>query len=384
MSKIDIVLKIFIIILIISIFYLLSKRYIENFSNQDDYFKGYNTRLNYRNTGIYPWERHNIYSSLPNDVTLKYDTAYYYEYGNDDYETKLKKIFKNDCKKLIIAVEGTNWTQWRTPRCIVSKESNCGSGYSNDMILDYYNKIYNYIITNINNSDELILPDEIGKISKSKIQVVHDIMKRYRINKDQKDYLMFDIEMILYRKNKLHGKHVKFYVITDNNNINVISLKILGIVNEDNIAMHPVLAKDEYDDLNKDFGIFIPEASTTALKYNRTTTDYNEIYEGTEKLEESLLEEQLYNKLETNYDTELVDTTSDNYELTKNINDDNYSVYMKNVDLKYLKQKADEKYREDVNNKYINDQNTMRLKFLNDILNEKERTKNYKVAAFKN
>jgi hypothetical protein len=56
--------------------FYIPKRYVEKFTNQDNYIKGYNTRLNYRNTGVYPWERHNIYSSLPNDVQLKYDTAY--------------------------------------------------------------------------------------------------------------------------------------------------------------------------------------------------------------------------------------------------------------------------------------------------------------------
>lgn len=387
-KNIDIMLKIFILILILCIFYVLSIKCIEKFTDQDNYFKAYNTRINYRNTGLYPWDRHFIYNSLPNDINMKYNTAYYYEFGNDEYELRLRNIFKNDCKKLIVAVEGTNWSNWINPRCIIStSENSCTSEITKDLVVEYYNKVFTFISNKINDSNSLMLPDDLLSERKVKIQIVHDILKRYRFNTDHKDYLMIDIEMILYRENKQHGKHVKFYVITNGIDINIVVVKILGLVAEDQIAMHPVLAKDAYDDLNKNFSVFIPEGfkeSKVKLEYDRNNIDYNEIYEGTEKLMDSLLEEKLYNKLESNYNAEFVDNKKINYEITRNINDNNYDIYMKNIDMKYESQKEEEKKRENINKYYSQKQTELRKLFLNEINKLNSDKKQYTINSFKN
>lgn len=380
----DIILKIVILILILCIFYVLTIKCIENFADQDNYYKAYNTRLNYRNTGENPWDRHFIYNSLPNDVIIKYDNAYYYEYGNDEYEQKLRKIFNNDCKKLIVAVEGTKWSNWINPRCVISSTDNsCETKITKDLIIEYYNKIFTYISNKINDSDKLILPDDLLTNKKVKIQIVHDILKRYRININQKEYMMFDIEMILYRENKQHGKHIKFYVVSNNIDINVIVVKILGLVSEEQIGMHPVLAIDSFDDLNKDFGIFIPEGNNLK-KIQKDPINYNEIYEGTEKLTDSLLEEQLYNKLEKNYDAELVDNKNVNYQITKNINDNNYDIYMKEIDMKYYEEKKEEKRREDLNKYYSEKQQEIRKQFLDELKKTDDNKNRYVIGQYKN
>lgn len=387
-KNMDIILKVFILFLIICIFYVLSTKCVEGFIDQDNYFKAFNTRINYRNTGLYPWDRHFIYNSLPNDITMKYDTAYYYEFGNDEYELRLRNIFNNDCKKLIVAVEGTNWSPWMNPRCIISSsENSCNNGISKDLIVEYYNKVFTFISNKINDSNSLMLPDDLLSGKKVKIQIVHDILKRYRFNINQKDYMMIDIEMILYRENKQHGKHVKFYVITNGIDINIIVVKILGLVAEEQIAMHPVLAKDAYDDLNKDFSIFIPEGfkeNKIKLEYDKNTTNYNEIYEGTEKLTDSLLEEQLYNKLEENYNAELVDNKKINYEISENINDNNYDIHMKNIDLKYEQQKQDEKNRDNINKYYSQKQLELRKIYMDEINSIDSDKNKYKLNSFKN
>ena len=303
-DNILIAIRIIIVILIISIFIILSKNYVETFKNQDsdEQYKAYNTRLTYRNTGELPWERHEIYSSLPVDIKVKYKEAYFYEYGNDEYTLKLREIFNNNCEKLIMVVEGTNWTKWQN-----SKNNN-----KPDILLSYYNKIYNYIYDTINNSKILNLPNDDNPATK--IQIVHDILKRYKQNTDNPSYYLFEIELLLYREGKLQGKHFKFIVLSNNISINVIVIKLVGVVSEDNIGMHPVLANDDYNDLNKNFDIFIPQKNILNDNIDKNVNgNYDVIYSNSESLSNNEIENQLYNKLVNTYNPELVDIYDNNY-----------------------------------------------------------------------
>lgn len=291
-----------IVILIISIFIILSKNYVETFKNQDDgeQYKAYNTRLSYRNTGELPWERHEIHSSLPLDLKVKYKEAYFYEYGNDEYTLKLREIFNNNCEKLIMVVEGTNWTKWQNPK----------NNNKPDILLSYYNNIYNYIYNMINDSDILNLPNDNPP---TKIQIVHDILKRYRQNIDNPSYYLFEIEIVLYREGKLQGKHFKFIVMSNNISINVIIIKLIGVISEDNIIMHPILANDDYNDLNKNFDIFIPQKNLLNDNINTNPPKYDAIYSNSEGLSNNAIENQLYNKLVNSYNTEEIDIYDNNY-----------------------------------------------------------------------
>ena len=302
-DNILIAIRIIIIILVISIFIILSKNYVETFKNQDsdEQYKAYNTRLTYRNTGELPWERHEIYSSLPIDIKVKYKEAYFYEYGNDEYTLKLREIFNNNCEKLIMVVEGTNWTKWQN-----SKNNN-----KPDILLSYYNNIYNYIYNTITDSNILDLPNDNPP---TKIQIVHDILKRYKQNIDDKSYYLFEIELLLYREGKLQGKHFKFIVLSNNISINVIVIKLIGVVSEDNIGMHHVLANDDYNDLNKNFDIFIPQKNMLNDNIDKNAKEnYDVIYSNSESLSNNQIENQLYNKLVNTYDPELIDIYDNNY-----------------------------------------------------------------------
>ena len=198
---------------------------------------------------------------------------------------------------------------------------------------------------------------------------------------------MFDIEMLLYRESKLQGKHIKFFIISNNVNINVIIAKIIGVVNEDNISFYPVLANDNYNDKNE-FDIFIPSA--TQYDNNITSlTDYNEIFEATEKLTETSIENNLYDKLISSYDAEMIDTTSNNYELKKNyeitdnVNTNNYELDLKNINQTIEAAKQDELERLKKNKEYADLQNKIRLQFLADLQKRDEEIKQYKLASFK-
>lgn len=348
--------RIFIVIIIIGIFIILSNRCIEQFKEleKDEEYNAYNTRLSYRNTNELPWERHEIYSSIPQDITVKYKDAYYYEYGNEEYERKLREIFKNNCNKLIMVVEGTNWSKWINP-----KKNN-----KPDILLSYYNNIYNFIYESINNSDILNLPNNDS--SHNKIQIVHDILRRYRFNTDDPSYLLFDIDLVLYREGKLQGKHFKFFVMYNNKSINVVALKLIGVVSEDNIIMHPVLANDQNDKLNKDFDIFIPQKNLEKPSYNKLT-DYDTIYSNTDKLVNSDIENQLYNKLLADYNPEAVDNYNNNY----HPQDEQYNSSISNKE-------AYEKYLSDLekNNIYTAAQSDVRDFFLSNLNKPIDESKN--------
>ena len=64
-------------------------------------------------------------------------------------------------------------------------------------------------------------------------------------NKLENQYLL-DIDLILYREGKTHGKNVKF-VTKINDSIQVIYVEVMGIVSEDKFYLSPV--KADYDDI---------------------------------------------------------------------------------------------------------------------------------------
>lgn len=254
--------KLILIIIIIIIFYLFFNRNIEKFFID-----------NYRNINTYPWDRDNIYSSLPIDIKSKYESTYFYEFSNNEFEKKLNEIFKKcDINDIITILDGNTWSNWINP-----KESNYKS-----KILDYYNKIYDYINYEINNSDLLKLPNN----SKNKINIIKDKLIQYKFNKNNKEYLLFDIELLLHRINKPLGKHIKMIVVSNNIDIYVIYSKIIGIVNENNIITDNI---KEYDD-NFKYNEFLPDKNT-----KNNLNSY--IYLHDENLLNSEINKNIYDKL---------------------------------------------------------------------------------------
>jgi len=260
------ILKILLVIIIIIIFYLVINFNIEKF----------NINNNYRSIEENPWDRNDIYSLIPYDIKAKKNDLYFYEYGNDEYEKKLNEIFNNKCttENLILILEGNNWSNWINP----SKSNN------NYLILDYYNKIYNFIYNKINDSDILKLPNNTN----NNIKIIKDKLINIKNNLDDTSYYMFDIELLLYRDNKPLGKHVKFIVISNNINIYIIYIKIIGVINENNIK------NTIYDNYNKkEYNEYIP---SKLINYNLNSY----IYEGSDKLLNSDINNILYNKLYNN------------------------------------------------------------------------------------
>jgi hypothetical protein len=319
-SNIIILYNILSIILIVIIFFLVIKRYlkdtdknIETFNmnsdviNYDNNFKYMpsNTRIMYENTGEYPWNRHIINSSIPYDVNVKKEAVnvYYYEFDNNTYDEKLKEVFHNNCNELIIAVEGNNWSKWLNPK--LEKDNR-----KIELLLKYYKKIYKFLDERLNNSVVMDLP---GKDAKQKIQIVHDLMLRYRYHNESPEYYMFDIDLILYRVGKFQGKHVKAVVITNGTIINVILIKIIGVISEDNIVLFPYKGYDIKN--NNTFNQFVPMKYGMVDNERKNSTKYtfyvNDTYIDKE------LENILFKKLLEDNIPQDIDINNNNYEPTK-------------------------------------------------------------------
>ncbi len=308
-----ILIKIVSVLLIVAIFSIIINQYfllinIEKFNQNTDIidydnqfkYKPYNIRLMYENTGEYPWNRHTINSSIPYDVNIKKEAVnvYYYEFDNATYNNKLKEVFKSNCEELIIAVEGSEWNNWQNPKKL--SETN-----EKNKLKAYYDNIYAFAIKRLNGS----IMDLPGEDKKKKIQIVHDIMLRYRKHKTNTSYYMFDIDMILYREGKFQGKHIKFVAITNGINVNIILAKVIGVVSEDNIVIYPYTS---YDKLNTiDFNQFIP------LKYGMIQSDTRGSSENTFNISDTYMNSEveniMYKKLLEETIPEDIDISNNNF-----------------------------------------------------------------------
>lgn len=308
------IIKIISILLILLIFVIVIYHYLSIDSNIEKFnqdtgdinyenkfkYKPYNIRLMYENTGEYPWNRHTINSSIPYDVNIKKEAVnvYYYEFDNKTFNNKLKKVFKSNCEELIIAVEGSEWNNWINPKTLKDIDEK-------NKLKSYYDKIFEFAIKRLN-SDIMNLP---GEDKNQKIQIVHDIMLRYRKHKLYPLYYMFDIDMILYRAGKFQGKHIKLVAITNGSTINVILANIIGVVSEDNIVIYPYTS---YDKLNTtDYHQFIP------LKYgtveNDTKNSSKNTFNISDKYMNSEIESIMYKKLLEENIPEDVDISNNNF-----------------------------------------------------------------------
>lgn len=267
--------------------------------NKDKDILPYNTRIIYNNRGELPWNRHTINSSIPYDVTVKKEAsnAFYFEFNNAEYESRLKEIFKNNCEELIIATEGNNWSKWINPKKLKTDDDN--DLREIDKILKYYNNIFEIVEKKLNDTDIMDLQGDIN--NPKKIQIVHDIMKRYRYNIDNNNFYIFDIEMILYRPGKLQGKHIKIVATTNGVTVNIIVIKIIGVISEDNIVLYPYTGTDTLNKKNMEYDIFTP---TEFGKIVSSETDYDTILSGLDKNINSEVERIMYDKLLNDYNEE--------------------------------------------------------------------------------
>jgi hypothetical protein len=136
------------------------------------------------NKGVLP---ENTIDSIPVNTKIqdRYKNMYYSEYSDKEYEDILIHL-------------------------LTKPNINSNINNSDDFI--------KYIFDILNNSDQL-----------NELQIVDKSIKRN------------NIELLFYRKDKYQGKHVRFII---NNNWKIISIKVIGSVPQDQIALFPVFSAD--------------------------------------------------------------------------------------------------------------------------------------------
>lgn len=196
------------------------------------------------NKGQAPWLHSSIHQSNISDPVIKYKHAYYYEMTNQEYESALKTLFSmKSCNTLAQALEKSQWTDAMNPGEI-TKSTWAG----------VYEQWMKEFTKAVNASIELKLSGDA-----SKIQVVHDRWIAAYFHVTDPTLLRIDMEVLLYRYGKPHGKHVSMSIIakrkeadgifasTNDWHFTVVAIEVLGIVPEDQIAIHPVVANNPFD-----------------------------------------------------------------------------------------------------------------------------------------
>lgn len=194
--------------------------------------------LAYVNKGQAPWLHYAIHQSNISDPIIKYKNAYYYEMPNEEYENALKHAFAlKSCNALTQALRKAEWSDAKKPSEVL------GSRW-----VGVYEQWLAEFTQTINAAPELKLTGDT-----TAIQVVHDRWIAVHTHVNDPTLLRMDIEVILYRMGKPHGKHVSMSVIAKRMGdegkfaTTVVAIEILGVVPEDQIALFPVVASNPFD-----------------------------------------------------------------------------------------------------------------------------------------
>lgn len=195
----------------------------------------YNHELLYQNNGDAPWLRYNVHQTLFDDPTIKYQNAYYYEYPNEKYKNALINTMTQITQKMSVS---NNWLPPSTP----------------DKLDETYQQVYdvwmNLFSKTVRMSPDLLLPNETSN-NRTPIQVVHDRWISSQLHATEKQTIRMEIEIILYRNSKPHGKHIHMIVVAKNIdkqwNFHTEVVHVMGIIPEDQIALFPVHAKNPFD-----------------------------------------------------------------------------------------------------------------------------------------
>jgi hypothetical protein len=198
-----------------------------------------NDDLIYANTGTSPWLHHTVQGSLPVDPSVQFKKAYYYELDNKRYINGLRKALIVSCGLIYDAIQQGNWGTSVT-----------SSDTASDEVIAAYNACVSSIASKLNSSDALDLPGDSA--SPKRIQVVHDILKSYKVNSHIYHMYLIEMELVLYRENKYHAKHISLTCTAKKQgynqwSTNVVAVKLLGVVPEDQIALYPVIASNPFE-----------------------------------------------------------------------------------------------------------------------------------------
>ena len=204
-----------ILIFIIIIFIISSKYFIETFFNYNTNNDIYNSTIDYKNYDpeFFNYKRNLQIISTPLDnIDYINNKHYYYEHNNTDYLKKMYEIFNvNNDVNTLIKINHSDWSNWDIPNKKVNK---------------IYYKFLNYF-------NNIIRPHKIFNI--------YTIFKKFKFNNNNTNNLLIDSDILLYRNNKIHGKHLNVLIYYNNNKFHIINFNIIGIVSQFNIINNSYL-----------------------------------------------------------------------------------------------------------------------------------------------
>jgi len=209
------------LILIIALFIFFSKKFTENFTlfhddnNKNIFAKYYvNHKFNFDNKYV-------IDSHPSNDLNFVNSNNDSYEYNDSMFKEKLYKILEinNNLKILFKITENIKWSIWKNPdKC-------------NEIIYKKFIKFLNIIL------------------KENSLNNIYHTLNKYKVNINNSNNLLFNIDLLLYRNNKIHGKHINLIVYYNNDKFYIIYLNIIGSVNQYDIINNTFLKDINYDNV---------------------------------------------------------------------------------------------------------------------------------------
>jgi|TARA_Y100000389_G_C17335424_1_gene450361 hypothetical protein len=209
------------LILIIALFIFFSKKFTENFTlfhddnNKNIFAKYYvNHKFNFDNKYV-------IDSHPSNDLNFINSNNDSYEYNDSMFKEKLYKILEinNNLKILFKITENIKWSIWKNPdKC-------------NEIIYKKFIKFLNIIL------------------KENSLNNIYHTLNKYKVNINNSNNLLFNIDLLLYRNNKIHGKHVNLILYYNNDKFYIIYLNIIGSVNQYDIINNTFLKDINYDNV---------------------------------------------------------------------------------------------------------------------------------------
>ena len=170
------------------------------------------------------------------DIVTKYPNAYYHEIGNADFDMNLKATFATDrpCTALESTLNSNDW----------QKTSEVPVGFQH--VVD--TSVVEHIQKRLNESPHFAKNGGL-------VQVVYKRVIEILRNASKMDTYLVRLETLLHRKNKFHAKHVEFGILLEKQDtlkgqqweINVVSVRVVGIVFEDRFGNYPVEPNNPFD-----------------------------------------------------------------------------------------------------------------------------------------
>ena len=145
----------------------------------------------------------------------KYKPKYYINSipkNDNEFKNKLNNIFNinNNIKTLINISENIKWSNWIT---------------ANYLHYNIYNKFYKYI-ANI--------------IAFYNIKIIHSILKNIKINYNNQDNILLNIDLLLH-DNTINAKHANILVYYNNDKFYIIYINVIGVITEFDIKNNTYL-----------------------------------------------------------------------------------------------------------------------------------------------